>query len=222
MPKPKLSIRKLLEAAGAKGQKVLKRITESDPTAMGIASPGVLDFVPPDMTETAEVEQSPEDLMEDARDAQVMAVINDDTKDTPAKLAAIEAILNAHNDIQSAVTTGTTETPADSGGDNTAMEATRKALADMQAKLAKMEAKQTAVKRLTEAHVEPTEERIEAVAAVTDATLQNKLIESWKVQPQQQLGERPATSRRIQESTDLGDYENEKKVLESMLKPKRS
>lgn len=230
VPKKQSTIRKLLEASGAKGLKILKRIRESDPLMSGIASPEMLDS--PMEIESAPEEMGAEDMMEQARDAQVLALINDDSKDVAAKLAAIEAILNAHGDIQTAVKGGG-ETKPDPEEKPTMESIVVSKLSDqvrlLEAKLAKMasddeekkvaEANRSKAKAVFEAaDVEATEERLDAIVLIADPEKQKRLVESWPRRSDLQLGERPDNPGRLRESQQpLTGYTDAKKSFESLL-----
>lgn len=209
----KTSIRKLLEAAGDKGKKTLKRLLEADPGMAGVAAPAMLDNT--ELESPAE-DASPEDMMEQARNAQVVAILDDDSMDVPAKLAAIGAILTAHGDIQAAVggDTGTTDTtpPAD--------KAVAESLRKLQSENAKLkadallrESQASARKLLVEAEVEPTDELVEAVALLPTEDKRKKLIESYPKAGTYGtlIGQRPDVSPPLRESTAVGNFSDEAK-----------
>ena len=205
----KTSIRKLLEAAGPKGVKVLTRLREGDPSGIGLAGPSMLDA--PLEVETPAEDASPEDMMEQARDAQVIAVLNDKKLDVPAKLKAIEALLTAHGDIQTALSGGgDTTTPPP--GDTPVSESVK-----FQARIAELEklntlreSREEARKLLKAAEVDDSEIIVEAVALL-ESTKRPAFIEALPKRPAYSgFGQRPETSAPFRESAPaVGSFAEE-------------
>jgi len=207
MAKVKTTPRKLLESAGEKGKAIAAKIvarcekfTEADPLMAGVADPMAMDSQM-EMESPAE-DASPEELMKQARNAQIIAIADNDSMDDAAKLSAIQAILEAHGAIKTAVSGGDAPPPA--AGDAPVAESVK-----LKARITQLEGEQSVRKLLEAADVAATDELVEAVAMMP-AGKRAKLIESFPKRKADKggdgdsngLGDRPEHSFPLEESID--------------------
>lgn len=234
MSKKKFStnIRKLLEGiAKAKGDKVLSRLKEAGP--MGPATGAVLDAPVDVMADPGAdgAEPSPDVMLQDAINAQILAIVGDAKMDTKGKLTAVGQILEAQDALKAAVDGGGSSTPppADKpAGDepakeSAAMKELREKLAKAEGAVALHESQKKTRKLIVDSEVEPTDELVEALTALGDEAKQKKLLESLPKRSHYSgfgtVGDRPDNSAPLRESTGGDDkYPEDAKSFAAAIK----
>lgn len=179
---------------------------------------------------------SPEDQVDAAFKAAVMAVLDDETLDAAGRMAKIKAILQAQEKAETALSG---EAPGSSAGDGSTSgpgggeeEPMSEALKSLQAQVAtlteenqRMKTRDACSKLLTESGREPTDVRVSALARMPEGE-RKTLIESWpkdRVVPGSApagQGKRPAASPSvITESTDpVTEYPKDSKSFIEALR----
>ena len=188
-----------IAANRSKFAKILEEMIGQDP-AMGEMP------VPMPEPEMEDGGASPEEQVEIAFKAALVAVLDDASLDVPGKLAKIKSILNAQAAATEAIGGGkpddeSTETPADYGkteeeGTQESMSSTevgalREELATLKAESARNKLVASVTKMLTESKREVTDVRVKALVALQESD-RKSLVESWPVL--KPAAGRPATS----------------------------